>query len=80
MHAVALPFQPDDLGVMQKAVQDGTRRGVISQHLSPILQGTIGSDDDGALLVAADIIAIIAVGSDIESNRKTLALGACLSK
>jgi len=43
VHSVALPLQPDELGVVQEAVQDCPDSRGIAQHLTPVLQRTIGS-------------------------------------
>jgi hypothetical protein len=51
--AVTIPFDKDGLSVVQKTVeQGGSHGGVTGEDSGPVLEGDIGGDDDGAMLVA----------------------------
>ena len=53
LHAVAFAFDEDGLGMVQEAVEDGGGQGaVVVEDLGPVFEGSVGGDDDGALLVA----------------------------
>jgi len=53
VHSVALSLQSDDLGVVQEAIKDSTGGRGVSEHLAPVLQGPIGSQDDRPFFVTA---------------------------
>ncbi len=51
--AVAIAFDKDGLSVVEKTVQQGGGHGgVTSEDTGPVFEGDVGSDDDGAMLVA----------------------------
>jgi len=52
-HTVACAFDKDDFGVVKKAVEDGGGNGAVAVEDSrPLLEGFVGSEHDGAALVA----------------------------
>jgi hypothetical protein len=51
--AVTIPFDKDGLSVVQKTVeQSGSHGSITGKDSGPVLEGDIGGDDDGAVLVA----------------------------
>src|SRR5260370_22488397 len=50
---VAITLDKDGLSVVEKTVQQGGGHGgVTSEDTGPVFEGDVGSDDDGAMLVA----------------------------
>ena len=53
LHAVALAFDHDGLGMMQEAIeQSGSEGTVVVEDLRPLLVDTVGGDVRGAMLIA----------------------------
>jgi len=52
-HAVALAFDFDQVGVMEKAVENGRGRGDIANEFAPFFQGAVGGHQGRAQFVAA---------------------------
>ena len=49
---IGMPFDLDDDGMVQQAVQQGGGHHVIPKDSSPVFKTPIGGEDGGALLVA----------------------------
>jgi hypothetical protein len=49
---VAGPFDLDDHGVMQEAIQQGRRDDGIAEHLAPFGEAPVGREDHGTLFIA----------------------------
>jgi len=44
-----------DCGAVQDAIQDGSGRGHIADHFTPLIQGSIESHDGGAQFIAVHL-------------------------
>src|SRR5438128_568141 len=53
MNPPAPALEADDLRVMQKSIEERARGGGVAQHLAPVLDGSVGRDQNGSGLIAA---------------------------
>ena len=53
MNPPAPALEADDLRVMQKSIEARASRGGVTQHLTPVLNGTVRRNENGAGLIAA---------------------------
>src|SRR5712691_9685803 len=53
MHSPTPALETDDLRVMQKSVESGDRGGGLTQHLAPVLDGSVRRNQNGTGLIAA---------------------------
>ena len=53
LHSVAFPFDFDDVGMVQEAVEDGGGGRHVPNELALLFEGTVGGHEGGAHFVAA---------------------------